>query len=144
MSVMELRTCIAILFSFQRRPMRDERFVRDTQEWLSRLVAILVRVGNWQDHMFLLNHILRFVKNVKLNVIYVEGVVINNLENSCIRCPAGVGLWASSFLQTPIPVHLTIESNTPFDSPYLDHAVVALATIILPIRERVAFLEQVS
>lgn len=59
-AVEQLRICIAILFSFQRRPMRDERFVRDTQDWLARLVAILVRVGNWQDHMFLLNHVLRY------------------------------------------------------------------------------------
>lgn len=117
-SVMELRACIAILFSFQRRPMRDERFVHDTQEWLSRLVALLVRIGNWQDHMFLLNHVL--------------------------RCPAGVGLWASSFVQTPIPKHCFVNpsSNPPFESPYIDHVIVALSTIILPIRERTAFLEQ--
>ena len=58
-AVMELRACIAILFSFQRRPLYDERFVRDTRDWLCRLVAILLRVGNWQDHMFVLNHVLR-------------------------------------------------------------------------------------
>ncbi|XP_034233842.1 ectopic P granules protein 5 homolog isoform X2 [Thrips palmi] len=117
-SVMDLRTCIAILFSFQRRPMRDERFVRDTQDWLSRLVAILVRIGNWQDHMFLLNHVL--------------------------RCPAGVGQWASNFVQTPVPQYCPSSpgANSPFDSPYIDHVMVALATIILPIRERAAFLEQ--
>lgn len=117
-SVNELRTCIAILFSFQRRPMRDERFVRDTQDWLSRLVGILVRIGNWQDHMFLLNHVL--------------------------RCPAGVGQWASNFIQTPVPQYCPTSAgaNAPFDSPYVDHVIVGLATIILPIRERAAFLEQ--
>lgn len=55
----ELRLCISVLFSFQRCLIRDAQFVKETRDWLSRLVAILLRVANYQDHLFLLNHILR-------------------------------------------------------------------------------------
>lgn len=57
-----------------------------------------------------------------------------------------MGLWAANFVQTPVPQYCPSSpgANSPFDSPYIDHVMVALATIILPIRERAAFLEQVS
>lgn len=55
----ELRLCISVLFSFQRCLIRDAQFVKETRDWLGRLVAILLRIANYQDHLFLLNHILR-------------------------------------------------------------------------------------
>lgn len=130
--------------------MRDERFVRDTQDWLSRLVALLLRIGNWQDHMFLLNHVLRFVQGLSWVTFETCCFSMKYFHWICIvlfyRCPAGVGQWASNFVQTPIPQYCPASpgANSPFDSPYIDHVMVALATIILPIRERAAFLEQVS
>lgn len=35
----QLRQCISILFAFQRRPTKDNLFVTDTRQWLSRLVS---------------------------------------------------------------------------------------------------------
>lgn len=58
----ELRLCISVLFSFQRRLIRDIQFIKETRDWLSQLIALLLRLSNWQDHLFILNHILRFVK----------------------------------------------------------------------------------
>ena len=117
--LMELRTCITILFNFQRRVLRDGKFVMDSREWLSKLVAILLRVANWQDHMFILNHIL--------------------------RCPGGVTNWAIAFVQTPAPPrnHQGL-SASPLNDPYLDHMIATLAVMLLPIREREKFLEQVQ
>ncbi|XP_043289159.1 ectopic P granules protein 5 homolog isoform X2 [Venturia canescens] len=115
----QLKTCITILFNFQRRVIRDGKFVLDSREWLSRLVAVLLRVANWQDHMFILNHVL--------------------------RCPGGVTNWAIGFVQIPLPPRncTTISSNSLLNDPYLDHMVATLAVILLPIREREKFLEQV-
>lgn len=55
----ELHVAISVLFSFQRRQIKDEGFINDTRQWLSRLVAVLLRVASWKDHIFLINHILR-------------------------------------------------------------------------------------
>ncbi|XP_066999967.2 ectopic P granules protein 5 homolog [Anabrus simplex] len=118
----ELKTCIALLFTFQRRLVKDSQFVSDTRDWLARLVAVLLRVASWKDHLFVLNHVL--------------------------RCPAGVGTWAASFVQAPPPVIVPANREqfelSPFATPHLDHMVAALATILLPIREREHFLEQVQ
>lgn len=57
----ELRLCISVLFSFQRYLIRDQQFIKETRDWLNRLVAILLRIANYQDHLFLLSHILRYI-----------------------------------------------------------------------------------
>ncbi|XP_011143291.1 ectopic P granules protein 5 homolog isoform X2 [Harpegnathos saltator] len=116
--LVELRMCVTILFNFQRRVLKDGKFVTDTREWLSKLVAILLRVATWQDHLFLLNHIL--------------------------RCPGGVMNWAKSFVQAPVHLKVTGLCSSPFNDPYLDHMIATLAMILLPIKERDKFLEQVQ
>ncbi|XP_069674865.1 ectopic P granules protein 5 homolog isoform X3 [Periplaneta americana] len=123
--IAELRMCIAILFTFQRRLVKDAQFVADTRDWLSRLVAVLLRVASWRDHLFLLNHVL--------------------------RCPAGVGSWAAGYVQAPPPPPVSAMDMSqyssypsPFSSPHLDHMVAMLATILLPVREREHFLEQIQ
>nr|CAD7569208.1 unnamed protein product [Timema californicum] len=115
----ELRMCITVLFSFQRRAVKDTQFVEDTRDWLSRLVAVLLRVATWKDHMFLLHHVL--------------------------RCPSGVGTWATNYVQIPpLPFISTQYGTSPFASPHLGHMVAALATILLPIQEREQFLHEVQ
>ncbi|XP_076238292.1 ectopic P-granules autophagy protein 5 [Calliopsis andreniformis] len=116
--LVEIRMCITILFNFQRKMLRDGKFVTDTREWLTKLVAILLRMATWQDHLFLLNHIL--------------------------RCPGGVMNWARSYVQMPIPQQFHKSSTSPFNDPYLDHIITTLAVILLPIKERDKFLEQVQ
>ena len=69
-------------------------------------MAALLRVATYRDHLFLLNHVL--------------------------RAPAGVGRWASGFVQIPGPASLALQ--TTLGSPVLDHAVTCLATVLLPVR----------
>ncbi|XP_034176460.2 ectopic P-granules autophagy protein 5 isoform X1 [Osmia lignaria lignaria] len=116
--LLEIRTCITILFNFQRKLLKDGRFVTETRDWLTKLVAILLRVATWQDHLFLLNHIL--------------------------RCPGGVMNWASSYIQPPVPQQFNKLSISPLNDPYLDHVIATLAVILLPIKEREKFIEQVQ
>ncbi|KAL0115562.1 hypothetical protein PUN28_010822 [Cardiocondyla obscurior] len=116
--LVELRMCVTVLFNFQRRILKDGKFVTDTREWLSKLVAVLLRVATWQDHLFLLNHIL--------------------------RCPGGVMNWAKSFVQVPVPLKVSGLSSSPFNDPYLDHMIATFAVILLPIKDRDKFLEQVQ
>lgn len=71
-------------------------------------VSALIRVGRFEDHLFVLNHIL--------------------------RCPAGIGTWASHFIQVPyIPSN---EEVFPlmFGNPHLDHIITALATVLTSTR----------
>lgn len=65
------------LFYFLRKVPRtlDEEFVNDVQDYLSRVLGVLVRIGGWRQHLLILAHIL------------------------C--CPPGVGLWAVNFVQCP-------------------------------------------
>lgn len=116
--LIELRTCITILFNFQRKVLRDEKFVSDSREWLGKLIGVLLRIANWQDHLFLLNHI--------------------------IRCPGGVANWARSFIQVPVPGKTKALSTSPLSDPCLDHMIATLAVILLPIKEREKFLTQVN
>ncbi|XP_020300063.1 ectopic P granules protein 5 homolog isoform X2 [Pseudomyrmex gracilis] len=116
--LVELRMCVTVLFNFQRRILKDGKFVTDTREWLSRLVAVLLRVATWQDHLFLLSHIL--------------------------RCPGGMMNWARPFVQVPVPQKVAGLSSSPFNDPYLDHMIATLAVILLPVKDRDKFLEQVQ
>lgn len=116
--MLELRTCVTILFNFQRRVLRDGKFVLDTREWLSKLIAILLRIANWQDHMFILNHIL--------------------------RCPGGVTNWAIGFVQVPTQARNRSLSTSALNDPYFDHMIATIAVILMPIKDRDKYLEQVQ
>lgn len=60
----------------------------------------------------------------------------------CIyRCPAGIGTWAASYIQTPISRET---SETPFADYHINHVISILATILAPINKRDEFLESVS
>ncbi|KAH0560783.1 ectopic P granules protein 5 homolog isoform X1 [Cotesia glomerata] len=116
----ELRICITILFNFQRRVLKDGKFVLESRQWLSRLVAVLLRVATWQDHLFILNHVL--------------------------RCPGGVTKWAAGLVQVPTTWNQSrrVLSTSTLQDPYLDHMVASLAVMLLPIKDREKFLEQVQ
>ena len=53
-----LRECIDVLFMFQRKPCKDDVFVRDTRSWLTRLVSIfdlffyVMYCCNWLWHFW--------------------------------------------------------------------------------------------
>ncbi|XP_044253867.1 ectopic P granules protein 5 homolog isoform X2 [Tribolium madens] len=110
----EIRLCISVLFAFQRKLIRDVQFLKESREWLSRLIAVLLRLATYQDHLFIVSHIL--------------------------RCPAGVGSWASSFIQTPL---YETFSEPPFSSYQINHVLAVLTMILSPIKERERFLADV-
>lgn len=58
--VSEVCSSISVLFAFQRRLIQDEELVSDVRAWLTRLVAVLLRVATWREHLFLLHHVLRY------------------------------------------------------------------------------------
>ncbi|XP_014790390.1 ectopic P granules protein 5 homolog [Octopus bimaculoides] len=113
--IQRLKDCISILFSMHRRPIDDHNFVENLRIWTERLVSVLLRVASFEDHLFLLNHIL--------------------------RCPAGVGSWAAQYIQIPL---LANTDETTFVSPSLDHMVTVLATILQPIKGREQFLQHLN
>lgn len=57
------------------------------------------------------------------------------------RCPAGVGSWASSFIQTPLTYGIT---ESPFANYQINHVLTILATILSPIKAREQFLEDIA
>lgn len=54
-----MKNAISVLFSFQRRPIKDETFIIETRKWLEKLLSILLRVSTASDHLFILHHIMR-------------------------------------------------------------------------------------
>ncbi|KAK6177743.1 hypothetical protein SNE40_015786 [Patella caerulea] len=106
-----LKDCISVLFAFHRRPCRDQEFTKNTRKWTDILVGVLLRVATFEDHCFILNHIL--------------------------RCPGGTGQWASKLIQIPVP---TSVNDGMFGGPVLDHVVVCLATVLLPPKGREEFM----
>ncbi|XP_028980425.2 ectopic P granules protein 5 homolog isoform X2 [Esox lucius] len=75
-SLLPLKECISVLFSFTRRVLDDTQFQTDIHLWLQRLVAVLLREGGSGENLYLLNHLL------------------------C--CPAGVAKWVAPFFQIQV------------------------------------------
>lgn len=113
--IQKLKDCITVLFSFHRRPIEDHDFVENVRLWTARLVSVLLRVASFEDHLFILNHVL--------------------------RCPAGVGTWAASYIQIPTLIH---SDDATFVNQSLDHMVTVLATILQPIKGRETFLQYLN
>ncbi|XP_078589485.1 ectopic P granules protein 5 homolog [Branchiostoma floridae x Branchiostoma japonicum] len=102
-----VRSCISVLFTFQRRPIRDQQFLEDTQKWIEKLCCCLLTAPTFHDHLFLLNHVL--------------------------RCPSGVGAWAAPLIQVPCPLP---DDATDVSSAKVHQFLVMLATLFNPIRSR--------
>lgn len=96
----ELRNAISVLFSFQRRPMKDDEFIAETRRWLEKLISVLLRVSTANDHLFMIHHIM--------------------------RCPAGVSKWASHFIQPPVPNNGSLYSQQYVDHLITTLAIVLL------------------
>ncbi|XP_060553082.1 ectopic P granules protein 5 homolog [Ruditapes philippinarum] len=112
--VQKLLDCLSILFTFHRLPIDDIEMLENLQQWTERMVAALLRVGTFEDHLYILNQIM--------------------------RCPSGIGSWASHFVQTPpIP---TNEDYSPlvFGNVYLDHIITGLSTVLIPTSYRSEFM----
>ncbi|ROT60953.1 hypothetical protein C7M84_021366 [Penaeus vannamei] len=115
--IKKLKMCISVLFAFQRRGVKDQQFIRDTRQWLTDFIAILHRFATCRDHLFLLNHIM--------------------------RCPAGVGSWASAYIQIGGPWETDIIGRVLGCWP-LDHSLTVLSTILSPVSSREDFLHHLK
>lgn len=73
--IIELRIYISVMFRFLREISYDEVIEGNVHNWIRQLISLQLRVATWQDHIFILFHIM--------------------------RCKDGVGNWASSFIQVP-------------------------------------------
>ena len=114
--IIEVKKCISILFDFQRRGITDVIFLRDTRQWLSDLIAILLRLACHTDHLFILNHIL--------------------------RCPPGINEWTPSYIQIIPPEDSS--NRDVFGSLLLDHAFTVISTLLRPTKNRKHFLHHLS
>lgn len=111
----ELRTYISVLFKFFREMPQDKIVQTDVKGWIKQLVSLQLRIATWEDHVFILFHIL--------------------------RCRDGVGNWASCLVQIPS----VIDSITNYDllsMPDFHHCIAVLHIILMPISKRQIFLEE--
>ena len=114
--ISELRLYVSILFKFLRDAVHDKFLITCVQDWIRKLVALQLRVATWQDHVFILFHIL--------------------------RCPVGVGNWAASLIQ--VPVQQLDEYQSPFNIREFQHCVALLSALLLPVKDRGTFLEGIT
>lgn len=110
-----LKRSISVLFCFQRKHTNDKEFLKEIQNWLKIQISLLLRKATLDDHLFILNHVL--------------------------RCPAGIGEWATDFIQYPIIPSWSASKTSRIESPFLDHIINTFTTLLFPIREREKFLE---
>lgn len=115
--VSELRLCVSILFLFLRDIQPDKRFTKNVRLWITNLVSLQLRIATWQDHLFILYHVL--------------------------RCPVGVGGWAAQLIQIPSPKDIYV-GTSPFTLPEFQHCVAFINALLLPIKERGRFLEKIT
>lgn len=109
----EIRLTISVLFSFLRRQVPDKEFSNDIKKWLEKLIALYVRTATWQDHLFLIYHVL--------------------------RCPPGVASWAVSFIQMP---KTKSTETVPFANDEINHCMTFLKVLLMPTKQRSEFLAQ--
>ncbi|XP_037950670.1 ectopic P granules protein 5 homolog isoform X2 [Teleopsis dalmanni] len=128
--VSQLRRAISILFHFSRKISPNANFDADLKCWLRKLVSLQLLLATKEDHWFLLFNIL--------------------------RCPTGVGSWATAFLQVPCSTAAENVSNgtrpnelpLQLDSPEINHCIAVLQILLLPIKKRndylTAFTQEIS
>jgi len=59
-----LKRTITVIFHFLRKPLLHSSFTKDCQDWVSRCTGLLLRIATIEDHIFLLNHVVRLPPRV--------------------------------------------------------------------------------
>lgn len=116
-----IRVTISILFYFLRRLVPDSVFSSDVKAWLSKVAAIYVRLATWQDHLFLIYHVL--------------------------RCPPGIASWATPIVQIPASSDRNAKDDalaSPFANAEINHCVTFLKVLLMPAKQRKDFLTQLN
>ena len=115
-----LQKCLTTLFTFARKPLLHVEFITNCQSWIERCASLLLRIATIEDHLFLLNHIL--------------------------RCPPKViSKWGAKLIQVPpieIPADPSVYSSNSFGHLHLDYALTMLQTMLTVVPKREEFLMQ--
>ncbi|XP_004534242.1 ectopic P granules protein 5 homolog isoform X2 [Ceratitis capitata] len=122
--VAQLRRSISILFNFMRKLSPNKDFSNDLKTWIRKLISLHLLVATKEDHWFLLFNIL--------------------------RCPSGVGDWATELLQIPCGAE-TPSTNPPgssknempldLNSSEMSNCIATLQILLLPISKRNEYLK---
>ena len=102
---------IEILFNFQRYRTRDQYFYQCTRQLLKQTIDIVYKYGNFNETLFIINHVL--------------------------RCPPGVHQWATNFVRFLRPASFE-QLCSPIYIRYVAHFLSAL---LFPIKNRDVFLQ---
>lgn len=95
----------------------DSIVISNVKEWILKLVALQLRFATWQDHLFLLYHIL--------------------------RCPSEISSWGAACIQIPLE-QLNTYSNSPFESQAVHLCLTLLMALLRPIKKRKEFLGKIK
>lgn len=113
----DVRVTISILFGFLRRQVPDKEFSNDIKKWLEKMAAFYVRMATWQDHLFLVYHVL--------------------------RCPPGIASWAIPLVQLP-RTSSSSPTASPYARDDINHCMTFLKVLLLPTKQRTEFLAQLQ
>lgn len=114
-NLQDIRLSLTILFSFLRKPNVDSNVMSDIKVWILKLVAVQLRHATWQDHLFLLFHIL--------------------------RCPSEISTWAACCIQVPM---WKLESKSQYETRAVHHSLMILMALLKPIKRRQEFLAKIK
>ncbi|KAM7362755.1 ectopic P-granules autophagy protein 5 [Cochliomyia hominivorax] len=121
--IAQIRRALSILFYFSRKLSPNKDFDKDLKSWFKKLISLHLRLATKEDHWFLLFNIL--------------------------RCPSGVGAWASEFIQIPCNQYQPITSPKhknelplQLNSPEINHCMSVLQVLLMPIKKRNEYLKQ--
>jgi len=114
-----LEDALSVIFDFMRQTasggQEDRAVAEEAKCWLDRLAAVALRdEADVRMRLFLLNHVL--------------------------RCPAGVGKWATKYVQVAAPPVEDCDQHG-LRHPLLDHLVAVLSVLMSPVDDRPDFLK---
>lgn len=105
--------CVSVLFSFLRRPVKDEVFVDHVKIWLNSVAVALLKQARKEDYLFLAHHVL--------------------------RCPVGLASWGAPYIQTPY--YDPFDNQSDNNIHHVDVALALLSALCQPVRARQEFLQ---
>ena len=101
----ESKIYITALMAFLRHEEPNSNFCKLVHEWLSQLMTFLLNNANFNDRLYILNHVL--------------------------RCSGGISHWATGFVQCQSPIEA---SDAEGAAEALNHALTVIHTILSPIK----------
>lgn len=101
----QLKRFISSLFAFVRLDDVNADFLQTCTSWLSKLISVLLECADFEDHLFIVNHVL--------------------------RCPGGIADWAAGYIQCNNPVDANDFAQAVV---YLNQSLAILNTILTHVK----------